>query len=102
MEGSGTASLVYNTPVGVLKLEAKDEGICSVKWLSTKQEDTSKPHPVERKKKAGEGATVKKEEESKANEHLKTCTAWLDAYFDGTLLQRKLPKPPLVLPMKGK
>ena len=109
MESSNTVSVVYNTLVGVLKLEATSEGICSVKWLSTKQEETPRGQFTTKKRNDSCEETLNQKEDSvmscsKANEHLKTCKAWLDAYFDGSLLKRHppLPRPPLVLPMKGK
>lgn len=108
-------SLIYKTPIGPLKLEASDEGICAVKWLFGKHSDSeqlptgaaSSP-PVqsetgvehnakqETATAAGGGHTKRK-----AEQHLQDCQSWLDAYFSGTLLKTNPPKPQLVLPHTG-
>ena len=49
------------------------------------------------------GLVEQNEEDAKVSLHLDTCKAWLDAYFNGTLLEMNPSpqKPPLVLPRKG-
>ena len=104
-------SVIYKTPIGPLKLEATDEGICAVKWLFGKHSDserqpaTGAPHAKKVDELEGDGrrAAVRKTRgaKCKADEHLQMCRCWLDAYFSGTLLQSDPPKPPLVLPTTG-
>lgn len=88
---SGIQSCMYESPVGQLKLEATAEGICSVKWLRDGEDEDQMQ---------SEGSDV--EDHALAKQHLNTCTKWLDAYFSGSLLKSPVPKPPLVIPMKGK
>ena len=91
-EKSGIQSCIYESPVGQLKLEATAEGICRVKWLKDGEGEDDQMQP--------EGSDV--EDQTLARQHLKTCKKWLDAYFSGSLLKSPTPKPPLVIPMKGK
>ncbi len=87
---------VYKTPIGELKLVANGEGMCAVKWLFGK-------HSVSSRNKIPEAVGKASADSSKAQEHLRACQRWLDAYFDGSLLAAKpaIPKPPLVLPDKS-
>lgn len=110
-------SVVYKTPIGPLKLEATDEGISAVKWLFGKHsadlEQKSATgacelaHPVKEVKREARHETVAISHSTKctgseADEHLQVCQSWLDAYFNGTLLQFNPQKPNLVLPESGK
>lgn len=83
------ASIVYDSPIGLLKVEATSEGICALTWL---EEDEKSEQGVETVKAIGSGL---------AKKHLTTCTKWLSAYFNGSLLEHPVPKPPLVIPKKG-
>lgn len=106
--------MIYKTPIGPLKLEATDEGVCAVKWLFGKHSDSEQLHhsgaPPQAQRghenEAKKGTAVvdggTKCKGSKAEEHLQVCQTWLDAYFAGTLLKAKPPKPDLVLPPGGK
>lgn len=89
-------TVVYKTPIGVLKLVANDEGMCAVKWLFGK-------HSVLTRNESPDTVGKASADSSKAQEHLRACRKWLDAYFDGSLLAVKpaIPKPPLVLPDKS-
>ena len=86
---------VYYSPLGVLKLVANPDGICAVKWLSGKHECEGGSADSRR-----QNATLA-ENTSAAAIHLKACTTWLDAYFDGSLLKHNPPRPPLVFPTKA-
>lgn len=81
-------SSIYDSPVGRLRIEATAEGICALTWP----------------KDGGDGEveeTVDSREIAIARQHLATCTDWLHAYFNGSLLESPVPKPPLVIPKKG-
>lgn len=81
-------SRIYNSPVGRLRIEATAEGICALTWPKDDGEDE-----VEE--------TVDSREIAIARQHLATCTDWLHAYFNGSLLESPVPRPPLVIPKKG-
>ena len=83
------ASLVYDSPIGLLKVEANTEGICALTWLKEGEESEQVKEIVES---GGDGL---------AKQHLTTCIKWLSAYFSGSLLEHPVPKPPLVIPKKG-
>ena len=68
-------------------LEATPDGICSVRWIRDHNEETVSDGPAE--------------ETVLARGHLTTCTTWLSAFFNGTLLKNPVPKPPIVIPKKG-
>ena len=106
------SSTIYKTPLGSLKLEATAEGICGVKWLFGKHSKSQSGHlsttqEIQKReggcKNSSAPAAIDKpiSDTTKADEHLKICRAWLDAYFSGTLLQTSPPKPALVLPESG-
>lgn len=81
-------SRIYDSPVGRLRLEATAEGICALTWP----------------KDDGDGeveVTVDTREIAIARQHLATCTDWLSAYFNGSLLESPVPRPPLVIPKEG-
>lgn len=84
------SSRVYDSPVGRLKIEATAEGICSLTW--PKNEESSEQV---------EETTDTSDDCAMARQHLTTCTEWLSAYFNGSLLESPVPKPPLVIPKKG-
>lgn len=111
-EVSTEVSTICVTPIGSLKLVAKAEGICAVKWLSVRRrdcgesagglEDDDTPTSVTvREVKSLESTSDLSPEQAQAVEHLRVCVNWLKAYFDGSLLAANPPKPPLVFPMKG-
>ena len=81
-------SCIYDSPVGRLRLEATQEGICAVRWLKDDEES----------EKIRESDST---DSALARRHLSTCTTWLSAYFNGSLLKSPVPRPPLVIPMKG-
>ena len=86
--GMEKVSRIYDSPVGRLRIEATAEGICALTWP----------------KDGGDGEvekTVDSREIAIARQHLATCTDWLHAYFNGSLLESPVPKPPLVIPKKG-
>lgn len=97
-----TRSVVYHSPVGPLKLVATEDGILAVKFLFGKHED--KVHvALPAKREFTENGRLDGDE-SEAESHLKVCNAWLDAYFEGTLLKSDPPPPPrpkLALPATG-
>ena len=108
--------VIYKTPIGPLKLEASDEGICAVKWVFGKRHSElpagAAPAPLAQTEADGEHnakqeaatATDGRRTEckgSKSERHLQDCQTWLDAYFAGTLLKTNPPKPQLVLPHTG-
>ena len=105
--------MIYKSPIGPLKLEATAEGICTVKWLfgkHSKSKADSGDHeqqstPVKGEDPGGKDSpaaiAVGTSGSAKADEHLKICKTWLDAYFAGTLLELNPPKPTLVLPESG-
>lgn len=95
-----TSAIIYEAPIGPLKLVASRDGIISVNFLfgqhGSKLDDAvPKDHDHLEK--------VKQNEEAKVNLHLDVCKKWLDAYFNGMLLQMEPPppRPALVLPEKG-
>lgn len=108
--------VIYKTPIGPLKLEASDEGICAVKWLFGKHSElqagaaaaTPARSETNGEHNAKQEATIATDggrtecKGSKAEQHLQDCQSWLDAYFAGTLLETNPPKPQLVLPHTGK
>ena len=83
------ASTVYDSPVGRLKVEATSDGISALTWSKEVEESEQGEETV---KPIGSGL---------ARKHLTTCTKWLSAYFNGSLLENPVPKPPLVIPKKG-
>lgn len=116
-------SCVYKTPIGPLELVAGPEGISAVRWLFGKhcqdqasvpdspgpcmhEQDPSGLHvsavsecEVTSKNSKAEDSLEKK----RAMDHMRVCINWLNAYFDGTLLQsdKPIPKPELSLPDGG-
>lgn len=102
-ESKGEEVQVYYSPLGALKLVANPDGICVVKWLSGKHEceggsSSGRESPVTGSSDSRQqNATVA----SAAAIHLKACTTWLDAYFNGSLLKDNPPRPPLVFPTKA-
>jgi len=98
-------ALVYRSPLGPLKLVANPDGICSVKWLFGKHReepegDAGQESHVKGSAPNGLQDTPDTSEKSAAG-HLKVCTTWLDAYFNGSLLKDAPPRPPLVFPTKA-
>ena len=104
--------VIYKTPIGPLKLEASDEGICAVKWLFGKHSELpagAAAAPPAQSETNGDKQEVAIATDggrteckgSKAKRHLQDCQSWLDAYFAGTLLKTNPPKPQLVLPQTG-
>ena len=107
--------VIYKTPIGPLKLEASDEGICAVKWLFGKhseppagaaaappaQSETNAEHNAKQEAAIATDGGRTECKGSKAERHLQDCQSWLDAYFAGTLLKTNPPKPQLVLPHTG-
>ena len=75
---------VFESPVGRLHVRSTSEGVYSLSWLK-------------------EGQQVKEERGDcvLGRQHLATCTRWLTAYFNGSLLEFPVPRPPLVIPKKG-
>lgn len=91
--------LVYSSPLGPLKLTATAEGILAVKYLFGRGEgeDVERARSVPVKCEGDAEHFSEKEAES----HLKICSKWLDAYFQGTLLKSPPPRPKLALANKG-
>ena len=99
---------VYKSPIGPLKVVANEDGICAVKFLFGKQQDsTSKPMTVGKGKNLQLDDPTEEEvsiaaleedssEKKQALEHLRVCIDWLDAYFGGSVLQSSPPRPQLV------
>ena len=94
---SDEVSCVYRSPLGPLKLVANAEGMCEVKFLfcghgrkplvsEGERDSSSPPAVVELTKNNPETA-----------QHLKTCSSWLDAYFNCTL-DKDVARPTLVFP----
>ena len=106
-ESKGEEVLVYYSPLGALKLVANSDGICAVKWLSGKHEceggvsSSGGGSPVTGSSDNRRQNVTLAENTSAAAIHLKACTTWLDAYFDGSLLKDNPPRPPLVFPTKA-
>ena len=100
-----TKSRVYSSPIGPLKLTATDEGILAVKYLFGKHKEVD-PEAGNTAVKQAEHVEDKGSKDSveAAESHLDTCSEWLDAYFQGSLLKSEAPPPPrpkLTLPQKG-
>lgn len=98
---SDEVSCVYRSPLGPLKLVANAEGMCEVKFLfcghgrkplvsEGERDSSSPPAVVELTKNNPETA-----------QHLKTCSSWLDAYFNCTL-DKDVARPTLVFPHESK
>lgn len=82
-------SSIFDSPVGRLRVEATAEGVCALRWVK----DDEESEQVEE--------TADPRNRTMAKRHLTTCTDWLSAYFNGSLLESPVPKPPLVIPQKG-
>ena len=105
---SSSESLVYNSPMGPLKLTATEEGIAAVKYLFGKKEQAEKQEvqdAAEAEAKVWSDAAAAAGSEASGTEagsHLKVCCEWLDAYFAGKLLTPDPPpRPKLDLSKKG-
>lgn len=95
----GSKSIVYSSPIGPLKLVATDDGISAVKFLFGKHGEKVEEAACKQLSTTRNGEDMLK----KADLHLNDCAKWLDAYFNGTLLQSSPPppRPPLALPTTG-
>ena len=109
--------MIYNSPLGPLKLVATKDGMTAVKYLFGRHSDSCglvKGQNDHKDKGISEGDTIEEKEERSseltddeeidkgAKTHLNACKRWLDAYFDGTLLRPDgPPKPTLALPASG-
>ena len=100
-ESKGEEVQIYYSPLGTLKLVANPDGICAVKWLSGKHECEGGGSPVTGSSDSRRQNATLAENTSAASIHLKACTTWLDAYFNGSLLKDDPPRPPLVFPTKA-
>lgn len=107
LEMAKTQSLVYQAPIGPLKLIASEEGISGLKFLFGSRGDqmggaimATQGH----ERKTERAASPSGKSEDKASFHLEVCKKWLDAYFEGSLLNSDPPPPPkpkLSLAMQG-
>ena len=86
--GEESASCIFQSPVGRLQIKATPDGISSLLWLKEGQQ-------VEQE-------DMKRKDCALAMEHLSTCTKWLTAYFNGSLLKSPVQKPPIIIPKKGR
>ena len=101
-----TQSLVYQAPIGPLKLIASEEGISGIKFLFGSRGDQMGGAIVAtQSERKTEAASSEIKSEDKASLHLEVCKKWLDAYFEGSLLKSDPPPPPkpkLSLAMQGR